>query len=379
MAVRNKYEPTNYWATLLQRRGCVLANIWSVIAGTILVALGITIVYEFNIFNDWQGEEVIRLNFHRTLLVPFVFLLYFRSQIGYGRYWEGRGVISGYVRHSRELVRQCCGVMRGDDLEGQWFRQELRRLLMVLLGIIFDFSCGQEPAWDYSSLLDSEVAALKEEPLGTLVPTYAAKISALLGKARAQGRVDDLETLGMENSVAAIVASWSAAMKIRNTPMPFPYVQMLNTYLLLFVYSIPFATVHRFRWATPVVTALIAIPLFGINAIGVEVENPFGSDVNDFNLPMVENAIYTETLVLLQFRDPLLPSNVGSSRVEAEEAIPPPSTDAHIHTNPHTDTHSDTHTHTAAQPPPEEEEEEEPSERSSGVTATLRRILLWFC
>eukprot|EP00662_Eupelagonemidae_sp_cell21_P016430 gene16430-48281_t len=38
------------------------------------------------------------------------------------------------------------------------------------------------------------------------------------------------------------------------------------------------------KWGTIPVSMLIAVLLFGINNVGSEIEDPFGNDVNDFDL-----------------------------------------------------------------------------------------------
>ena len=44
------------------------------------------------------------------------------------------------------------------------------------------------------------------------------------------------------------------------------------------------ALVQKYGWETVPVTLLIAYVLFGIEEIGVEIEDPFGSEVNDLPL-----------------------------------------------------------------------------------------------
>jgi len=45
--------------------------------------------------------------------------------------------------------------------------------------------------------------------------------------------------------------------------------------------------VNSLQWATPWVVGVIAFTVFGIEEIGVEIENPFGHDANDLPLDQI--------------------------------------------------------------------------------------------
>jgi ion channel-forming bestrophin family protein len=44
-------------------------------------------------------------------------------------------------------------------------------------------------------------------------------------------------------------------------------------------------------WATPVACGFLALALFGIDEIGVEIEDPFGDDPNDLPLDAIGTGI----------------------------------------------------------------------------------------
>ena len=55
------------------------------------------------------------------------------------------------------------------------------------------------------------------------------------------------------------------------------------TYCLL----LPFQLVNDIGWWTGAIVGLISFTLFGIEEIGVEIENPFGYDFNDLPLDAI--------------------------------------------------------------------------------------------
>merc|ERR1712166_1534261 len=61
-------------------------------------------------------------------------------------------------------------------------------------------------------------------------------------------------------------------------------------FMVLFVFTFPFPLAHIFFneeqelngfFTTPFISALVAFAFFGMNSVGIEIENPFGDDEND--------------------------------------------------------------------------------------------------
>ena len=53
---------------------------------------------------------------------------------------------------------------------------------------------------------------------------------------------------------------------------------------MLYAFALPMALVDQFGWMTILVTLVVSYVFFGIEEIGVEIEDPFGSDDNDLPL-----------------------------------------------------------------------------------------------
>jgi predicted membrane chloride channel (bestrophin family) len=70
--------------------------------------------------------------------------------------------------------------------------------------------------------------------------------------------------------------------------------------LALFGLVLPFALVDGMGWfAVPVVT-LVTFTLYGIDGIGSQLEDPFGSDRNDIKMDSIVEDIRNEIAVLLE-------------------------------------------------------------------------------
>lgn len=73
--------------------------------------------------------------------------------------------------------------------------------------------------------------------------------------------------------------------QIIQTPLPLPYANLCKYLLSLFLLSMPFFVDYRLGWfANTIIPSMVALCLLAIDAIGTELENPFGDDDNDLDL-----------------------------------------------------------------------------------------------
>ena len=69
--------------------------------------------------------------------------------------------------------------------------------------------------------------------------------------------------------------------------------------LALFNCVLPFATVDDFGWWAVPIVAIVAFTLYGIEGIGVQLEDPFGYDKNDIKMDGIVEDTRQEIMVLL--------------------------------------------------------------------------------
>lgn len=75
--------------------------------------------------------------------------------------------------------------------------------------------------------------------------------------------------------------------RILKTPIPLAYAIHLKQLLLIYCLTLPFQFVSQLEWWTAPIVALMGFTLFGIEEIGIEIENPFGRDANDLPLDQI--------------------------------------------------------------------------------------------
>ena len=88
----------------------------------------------------------------------------------------------------------------------------------------------------------------------------------------------------MEKLVCTLLDQQGGCEKIKKTPLPFVYAALIQQLLLLYLSSLPFALIPKMGFVSPLVETVVALGMLGIEEAGVEIENPFGHDLN--NLPL---------------------------------------------------------------------------------------------
>ncbi|MEI7686477.1 MAG: bestrophin family ion channel, partial [Planctomycetota bacterium] len=58
------------------------------------------------------------------------------------------------------------------------------------------------------------------------------------------------------------------------TPMPFVYASLIKLILFVYLASLPFVLVSKMGFAAPLVVAVVAFGMLGIEEAGVDIENP---------------------------------------------------------------------------------------------------------
>jgi len=76
------------------------------------------------------------------------------------------------------------------------------------------------------------------------------------------------------------------ADRILNTPLPIAYTIAISQITWIYVVTLPLQLVKLMGWANIPVTMISAYIILGYAAIGNEIENPFGTEVNDLPLEL---------------------------------------------------------------------------------------------
>ena len=285
-----QYDPHRWVDHFFDIRGSLLREISGRVFLCTLWAAGV--VY-FHIHVSPVGMPSI---IHTLVGVALGLLLVFRTNASYDRFWEGRKLWGGMVNETRNLIRASEAYLGAAP--------ELRREI-ALWTIAFTYA-SMHILRDKKSLgpVDVELDPKEvEEALNSPHPAlYAArKISLIIQKAKTQGHLSDFTQVTLDQNVQLLVDYLGGCERIHRTPLPFAYVVHLRRALVIYCFTLPFALVQLFdwKWAAVLDTLFLAYVYFGIEEIGVEIEDPFGEDENDLPLEAICMSISKNTRAFL--------------------------------------------------------------------------------
>jgi putative membrane protein len=281
-----EYDAKSWFGLIFQMRGAVLPRLLMRMA--LVAAIGVVAALLFT------RDGVYVPPFGHTMVgVALGLLLVFRTNTAYERFWDGRRLFGTLVNHARDFARQATSYLHDDE-----DRRLFVRYIQLTYALIRQHVRRERDLTALGELCTAEERAALE-PVGCrpiMAMRWISDRLAARGDAQqlAEGRLRMLDS-----HLSIIGECLGGAERILNTPIPFAYAQHIKSFLALFCLTAPFAMVQTMGWYTPIAAAIVAFALFGIDEIGVEIEEPFGYDPNDLPLDRLGEVINRDTADLL--------------------------------------------------------------------------------
>ncbi|HEX8823994.1 MAG TPA: bestrophin family ion channel [Archangium sp.] len=273
------YDPHHWWRHLFKLRGGVVQEIGGRIGVFALWSVALTW------FHLYVHKIDVPATGHTLAGTALSLLLVFRTNASYDRFWEGRKLWGGVVNETRNLLRAAVVNIPAVDL--------LRRLAAWTVVYPYALTRVLRGSGDLGPAAALLPAAELERVLASSNAgvAVAMRMSAVLAEARHRGLISDYVQLQIDQNVQLLIDYQGGCERIVKTPLPFAYMLHLRRTLILFILGLPFALVETFGWATVPVVVLVAHTFLGIEEIGVEIEDPFGTEDNDLPLEDISAGI----------------------------------------------------------------------------------------
>jgi len=206
-------------------------------------------------------------------------LLVLRINAGMDRWWEARKIWGSIVNQSRNLA--IIGFAYSKD--GDPVAARFLRWVAAWPHVMRESLRKEKGLKAVQNLLGSEETMRIRER--DHMPTYVGvRIAKQLTELRQRG-LDDFAFQRAERERALLIDNIGACERIRNTPIPYVLAVKIRRFILLLAILLPWALVARAGFFAPLVTALALYPLFSLDEIGAELQNPF-SPRNLSHLPL---------------------------------------------------------------------------------------------
>lgn len=281
-------------------RGSVLPRILPTLIVNIVIATLVTLSH-----GDLFKLKITLTTIPFTLIgLPIAIFLGFRNNAAYDRFWEGRKLWGELVLRSRNFSRQCQSLINYPQAAIASNGLSDIRVRMIYRAIAFshtvrDLLRNQAPAPELQALLqESEWQQL--QTAGNKPDFLMQKMGMDLQLCLQQGRIEGCLAVVIDNTMSAMTAAAASCERIRNTPIPFSYTLLLHRTAYIYCFLLPFGLVDSIGFMTPFVVAIVAYTFFGLDALGDEIEEPFGFESNDLPLNAICRAIEIDLRSSLQ-------------------------------------------------------------------------------
>ncbi|MDA1798442.1 MULTISPECIES: bestrophin family protein [unclassified Bacillus cereus group] len=295
------YNNQNSLHQIFTLKGTVIRDIFPQILLYICVSTVVTVIHYY--------YAEIHINQTPWVIVggALGLLLVFRTNTAYDRYWEGRKLFGTIGACSRNLA---VSFLCYWDSEGEKTDQEQLKFLHLLIAFPKIAKRHLRDEKDLSEIKELlNVCSEKEKEMLEqsmhLPISIVLMLKAILSKGLKMGQIHPNAIINMETDLNNMLTAVGGCDRIKTTPIPFAYFAHIKILLLIFCGTLPIGLVDSLGWVTVLATMFISFAFIGIEAIGVEIEDPFGQDPND--LPLEGICIGVEThLVNLYNQNKLL-------------------------------------------------------------------------
>ena len=213
-------------------------------------------------------------------------ILAFRTNTSYNRFWEGRTLWGSIVNASRNVTR----IVNAHAAVAPSAARELAVWVVVFAHATRRSLRGQAERPEIQRLLSAEQA----EAMAAHVhpPLYAAQqVSDRLAAFVRAGSLERNMAVCAEEELNILVNCLGGCERILKTPTPLGYVLLLQRGVVLYLATLPLALIDAIGAMTPIVTMMVAYPVLMIEAIGGELDDPFGHEPNDLPLTRICDTI----------------------------------------------------------------------------------------
>lgn len=231
---------------------------------------------------------------HSMIGVVLSFLLVFRTNSAYDRWWEGRKLWGSFVNNSRNLAMKLNALLPKE-------RTDLRQKFRVLISNYTNAA--------YQHLLNGVVIKTLQF-YGEFDENYYSKFSHIpnaiakalyeeIIKLNKEGILEKEDVLFLNAEIQSFTDNIGACERIRNTPIPYSYSIFLKKIIFVYVVTMPFGFAMEFGYWATLVVPFIFYAFASIELIGEEIENPFGGDANDLPTDEIAEKIRGNLIELL--------------------------------------------------------------------------------
>lgn len=214
---------------------------------------------------------------HAALTVVLGWLLVFRTNTAYARWWEARTLWGALVNSSRNLAAK---LSRLANLPAD-ARERTRQIIVAYPLVLRDHLRGEQSLERVKNLIGDESGDVH-------VPSaLVSRMYSELARCRSESRLADVELRIVDNELRTLLEICGGCERIRNTRIVRSYRIFAQQCIILYLATLPWGIVDSFHWWTIPLTIISAYFMLGMETVAEHIEEPFGLDEDDLDLDVL--------------------------------------------------------------------------------------------
>jgi len=281
------YNPKD-WITFIFRlhRSDTIRRLFPMIVLISVYSWGIAYL-ELEVWKLSEKSHVRNISIMHTLLGFVIsFLLVFRTNTAYERWWEGRKLWGALVNNSRNLAMKLAALLHNEQDERDFFRAMIPAYAAALKTHLGSEDTRVELFDKLSKEMQQKLDQEKHVPNQIAALIYGRVL--LLAD---QGKLSGEHLLFLNPELQSFTDICGACERIRNTPIPYSYSVFIKKFIFFYIMTLPFGYVFSLGYYVVPIVAFIFYVLTSLEVIAEEIEEPFGGDANDLPLDKISRNI----------------------------------------------------------------------------------------
>jgi putative membrane protein len=271
-----KYNPKQ-WLTLIFHN--YSRQVMKTLGPVMVVMLAYTTLVcwlMLDVFNLHEQEFHPTVAMSSLLGIVLGLFLVFRTNTAYDRWWEGRRLWGSLVNSTRNFALKLHSYLSKEEHEERdWFAKMIPNFVYATKdhlrsGVQLD----SLEAVDAGFI--EELKKYKHKPNRLSAMMYE-KVNQLYKK----GTITGDQLINLDKELKDFIDIMGACERIKNTPIPYSYMMYVKKFIVIYIFTLPFGFVTDQGYYTIPIVVLITFVLMSVELIAEEIEDPFGTDLND--------------------------------------------------------------------------------------------------
>lgn len=287
-----QYNPKDWFSLIFKfhKSGTLKIMLWVLLAYAIY---SWAVVHMELTFDEWFQKSTMQI--HSLLGFVIGLFLVFRTNSAYDRWWEGRKQWGAMVNNTRNFAIKLHAILPENLVVERAFYATMISNYVIALKEHLRDGVKIEELRPEASLTEAVLKNSNHIP-NTIASLMYNKLHELYRNKMITG--DQLITIDKE--IKSFTDITGACERIKNTPIPYSYSLFIKKFIFVYTMTMPFGLVFEFKYWTILITTFTLYVFGSIELLAEEIEDPFGSDVNDLPTDELAEKIEANVVAILE-------------------------------------------------------------------------------